>query len=174
MERQFKEMKFSISFIKLVLISLLMGSLTGCSQPENFNQMVLEVTDQTIPFTYVKELQDHEVLMLDARDEAEFEVSHIKGAKRIGYTDFDQSILNGVSKDSEIVVYCSVGYRSEKIAEKIQDLGYTNVRNLFGGIFAWKNAGYEVVNRKGVTEKVHAYNEDWGRWLFEGEKVYEK
>lgn len=150
-----------------------MSSLTGCSQPENFDQMVMEVTDQTIPFVHVTELQDHEVLLFDARDEAEFKVSHIKGAKRIGYTDFNQSILNGVSKDSEIVVYCSVGYRSEKIAEKLQEMGYSNVKNLFGGIFAWKNEGHEVVDAKGVTEKVHAYNEIWGRWLFEGEKVFE-
>lgn len=166
-------MKFSFSLINLVLISLFMASFTGCSQPENFEQMVLEVTDQTIPFTYVKELHDHKVLMLDARDDIEFEVSHIKDAKRVGYTDFDKSILDGVSKDSEIVVYCSVGYRSEKIAEKLQEMGYSNVKNLFGGIFAWKNEGHEVVDAKGVTEKVHAYNEIWGRWLFEGEKVFE-
>ena len=72
-------------------------------------------------------------------------------------------------------MYCSVGYRSEKISEKLEKLGYTNIYNLYGGIFEWKNVGKKVYDNKGqVTEKVHAYDNVWGRWLQNGEKCFDK
>ena len=78
------------------------------------------------------------------------------------------------NKNKTIVVYCSIGYRSEKIAEKLRRKGYT-VFNLYGGIFDWKNKGNTVVDSLGnTTEKVHAYNEAWSKWLFNGQKVYKK
>jgi len=156
------------------LLFILLLHMTGCSQVENFDEMVLDITSQSIPFSYAKDLQAKAVVFLDARETAEYEVSHIKGAKHIGYDDFSKLNLEGISKTAELVVYCSVGYRSEKIAEKLQDLGYTNVSNLYGGIFAWKNEGYDVINALGPTNKVHAYNEDWGKWLVSGEKVFTK
>ena len=72
-----------------------------------------------------------------------------------------------------IVVYCSLGIRSEKISEKLKAEGYSNVRNLYGGIFEWKNKGFEVFDSEGKeTEKVHAYSKSWSKWLKNGEKIY--
>ncbi|MEL6718853.1 MAG: rhodanese-like domain-containing protein, partial [Bacteroidota bacterium] len=68
--------------------------------------------------------------------------------------------------------YCSVGYRSEKISEQLLEAGFKDVSNLYGGIFEWKNQDHEVVDEKGATEKVHAYDRVWGFWLKEGKKVY--
>ena len=71
------------------------------------------------------------------------------------------------------MVYCSIGIRSEDISEKLKKAGYTNVYNLYGGIFEWKNRNYPVVNPENeVTEKVHAYSKQWGQWLHKGKKVY--
>jgi len=71
------------------------------------------------------------------------------------------------------VVYCSVGVRSEIIAHRIIEKGYTNVYNLYGGIFEWKNNGFQVMDTLGnTTEKVHTYNKEWSKWLTKGEKVY--
>ena len=78
-----------------------------------------------------------------------------------------------IPKDAILVVYCSVGYRSEKIGEKLKALGFSKVYNLYGGIFEWSNRGYPLVDQKEQpTTKVHAFNKDWGRWLEQGTKVY--
>jgi hypothetical protein len=70
-------------------------------------------------------------------------------------------------------VYCSVGYRSERIGEKLLKLGYTDVVNLYGGIFEWKNQGLDVYNSSNYpTDSVHTYNKSWGKWLVKGIKVY--
>ena len=77
-------------------------------------------------------------------------------------------------KDSKIVVYCSLGVRSEDIAEQLKKAGYTNVFNLYGGIFEWKNKGNTIVDsQEEETEKVHTFNKNWSKWLKKGEKIYE-
>ncbi len=71
-------------------------------------------------------------------------------------------------------MYCSLGIRSSTIAIKLKKAGYTNVLNLYGGIFEWKNSGYRVYNRdEKETEKVHTYKQEWSKWLLKGEKKYE-
>ncbi|MGB0369349.1 MAG: rhodanese-like domain-containing protein [Flavobacteriales bacterium] len=110
---------------------------------------------------------------LDTRSEEEFEVSSIPGAAFVGYDDFKMSSVAQIPKTDTIVVYCSIGYRSERIGEKLQKAGYKNVLNLYGGIFDWKNNDKTVVDsEKRPTEKVHAYNRTWGIFLEKGEKVY--
>jgi len=74
--------------------------------------------------------------------------------------------LAGIDKDAPIVIYCSVGYRSEKIGEKLQKAGYKNVINLWGGIFDWANLKLPLVNEdEEKVTSVHPYDENWGRWL---------
>lgn len=113
-----------------------------------------------------------ETLFVDARQWEEYQVSHIEGARWVGYKEFELDRLEGTSKAQPIVVYCSVGYRSERIALRLQKAGYSNVYNLYGGIIEWVNQGQPVVNREGATLKVHVYNALWGVWLQQGEKVY--
>lgn len=111
-------------------------------------------------------------LFLDAREWKEFEVSHIEGARWAGFDTFERDRLKGIPRDRPIIVYCSVGYRSEKITRRLEEDGYTQVFNLYGGIFEWVNRGNPVFDSKGSTEKVHAYDVFWGQWLKRGEKVY--
>ena len=95
--------------------------------------------------------------------------------------NIEQAIINSLektikklpNKNAKIVVYCSLGIRSEIVADKLIKQGYTNVYNLYGGIFEWKNNNYNVIDTLGnTTEKVHTFNKDWSKWLFKGEKVY--
>ncbi len=121
---------------------------------------------------FAKATEDY--LILDARAEKEFKVSHIEGATWVGYENFDLSTIEDMPKDKPVLVYCSVGYRSEKIAEKLEKAGFKNVTNLYGGIFEWKNQGHSVVDTsQNETERVHAYSRSWGIWLNKGKKVYE-
>ena len=115
------------------------------------------------------------MVILDARERSEYDVSHLPNAIFIGYNNFGKKMLDSLAKDKPIVVYCSIGYRSEKIGEKLQKLGFTKVYNLYGSIFEWVNQGNVVVDKNGQpTKKVHTYNKNWSRWVEEGkaEKVW--
>ena len=115
----------------------------------------------------------NQVIFLDARAKNEYNVSHIKNAKWIGYDTFDMKQLKGIAQNKKIIIYCSVGYRSEKITKKLNKLGYKDVSNLYGGIFEWVNQGHKVYNNQGnATLKVHTYNKTWSKWLKRGVKVY--
>ena len=147
-------------------------------QGQNFDEMVNRLIIKSVPLIQPGDLKealnsDAAIVILDAREKEEYEVSHLKNAIWIGYKDFDLASIN-IPKDMQVVVYCSVGYRSEKIGEKLQDAGYKDVNNLYGGIFKWKNEGNDVYDKsKNPTNKVHAYSESWGKWLVNGEKVYD-
>lgn len=116
---------------------------------------------------------DDEVIILDAREKEEFEVSHLENSMYVGYNDFDESTLKTIPKDKKIVVYCSIGIRSENIGKKLQKAGFTDIQNLYGGIFEWKNNDLPVLDSSGnETEKVHAFSRHWAKWLKKGEKIY--
>jgi len=103
--------------------------------------------------------------LLDVRSSEEFEVSRIAGAVRAEDDPVAQLQRLGIRSDQPIVVYCSVGYRSAKAAEKLAKAGFTNVRNLNGSLFAWANENRPLVNDAGPTKTAHPYNRWWGRYL---------
>lgn len=112
-------------------------------------------------------------VFLDAREQQEYDVSHIKNAIWIGDKTFNIERLNGFAKNENLIVYCSIGYRSEKITKQIINAGYQSVSNLYGGIFEWVNEGYAVYDTtNSPTKKIHAYNHLWSKWLRKGEKIY--
>lgn len=147
-------------------------------QSENFDQKLNTLYNHTVPLVQPDELikeihQGKPMVLLDTRSPGEFEVSHLKNARMVDFDHFDLQSIADIPHDAEVVVYCSVGYRSEKIGEKLQRLGYRHVRNLYGGIFAWKNGDFPVVNMHNEnTDSVHTYNEAWSKWLDKGIKVY--
>ena len=158
-------------YIKIIVMGFLPSA--GCAQPSDFDAMVRGLIDGDVELVYPDSLPSAQPVFLDAREREEFAVSHIPGAVWVGYDDFDLARTNTFEKDEKIVVYCSVGYRSERIARKLQKAGFTNVTNLYGGIFHWVNEDNQVVDAKGPTKRVHTYNEKWSKWLLKGEKVHD-
>lgn len=160
-----------------ILITLLFLSVTFTSCGQNtFEHTVDILLSESVPQITVEELQtiQDQVLLLDTRQPKEYDISHLSGARFVDYDGFDPSHVSDIPKDTPVVVYCTVGYRSEKIGEKLQKLGFANVKNLYGGIFDWKNKNNVVVNAHGQpTDSVHTYNESWSIWLKNGTKVYE-
>lgn len=159
------------------IIALLIGF--GVSAQGSLDTVLSKFNKETIPYISAEELkmmQDiTDFLLLDTRERKEFEVSKIEGAVYAGYNQFsiNQFANFATDKTRPIVVYCSLGIRSEDIAEKLKKAGYTNVKNLYGGIFEWKNKGFSVVDSDGnETEKVHAFSKQWSKWLLKGEKIY--
>ena len=155
-------------------ILLLASTLTSCGQ-KTYDEKLESLYKKTVPLIVADSLESRmsEVVILDTRAQEEFEISHLQGARFVDYEGFDLSMVDDIQKDQEVIVYCSVGYRSERIGEKLQQAGYTNVKNLYGGIFSWKNEGYDVIGPKNTpTDSVHTYNKSWGKWLIKGIKVY--
>lgn len=158
-----------------LLLPLSLG-LSGCAQDKTFDEMVDRLITRSIPLVLPEDCSDDSsCVFLDAREFREYEVSHIMSAVPVGYKDFSLDSLVGIPSDAHIVVYCSVGYRSEKIGEKLKKAGYEHVSNLYGGIFHWVNTGNTVYQNGEATDQVHAYSKKWGQWLEEEacEKVFE-
>ncbi|WP_020604918.1 rhodanese-like domain-containing protein [Spirosoma spitsbergense] len=159
----------------LTLLTLFAGPLSAQAvRNPRFDRLLRLMLNRSVPTVSVDELQRQQgdALVLDAREPDEFAVSHLAGAIPVGYKHLDLRALDKVAKDRSIVVYCSVGYRSQKVTKTLEKQGFTRVRNVYGGIFEWVNRGYSVINAAGPTEAVHAFNPSWGRWLERGQKVY--
>ncbi len=161
-----------------VIILLIMFSFLNAAaqvQSSTYNLTLKTLLSHSVPEVSVSQVKEmSNVVLLDAREWKEFQVSHIKNAFYVGYDQFEIGKLPSISKSQKIVVYCSVGYRSEKISEKLKGAGFNYVYNLYGGIFEWVNQGNTIVDEKGnVTENIHAYNKTWGVWLNKGVKVYD-
>jgi rhodanese-related sulfurtransferase len=166
--------------VKVVIIFLfqLLFFLTAQAQVQStaYDLMLKALLSHDVKEVSVMQAkQSHHVLFLDARELKEYNVSHIRNARHVGYDNFNIQTLDYLNKKQPIIVYCSVGYRSEKIAGQLVKAGFTQVANLYGGIFEWVNQGNEVVNLNGEkTDRVHAYSNTWGVWLNKGTKVYDK
>jgi rhodanese-related sulfurtransferase len=106
-------------------------------------------------------------LLLDARTDEEFRVSHLRDAVRIDPYRPSVRPLGHSPKDALVTVYSSAGYRGARVATWLGKAGYTNVENLTGGIFAWVNEGRPVFRGETPTAQVHPYDHMWG-YLVDG------
>jgi rhodanese-related sulfurtransferase len=77
--------------------------------------------------------------LLDVREESDYAVDHLPGARHLGKGILERDIEVTVPDPAaEIVVYCGGGYRSALAADSLQRMGYTNVRSMAGGIRGWR------------------------------------
>lgn len=160
----------TIGFIALSFLSVSLSAQRVMSSA--YDLLLDGLLSHTVNELSVAELQEmSDIQLLDSRELEEFQVSHLQNAIFVGYTDFSINALDTLNKDKPVVVYCSIGYRSEKIAEKLEASGFTKVYNLYGGIFEWVNQGHKVYNTIGATANIHPYSWIWGQWLSEGTKT---
>jgi rhodanese-related sulfurtransferase len=110
---------------------------------------------------------DKRPCLIDARTLEEYKVSHLLDA-RLAPSDIHELSrwMKDLTNSAFIVTYCSIGYRSAILAQKLQAIGYTEVYNLDGSIFEWINQGKPVYKGKQVVNQVHAFNQIW-RFLLE-------
>jgi len=160
----------------LVNIFLICFICTSTFSQNTIKHTLEKYNSNAVKYISVETLKfSKDYILLDTREREEYEISKLKNAIWVGYksfsiTEFKASLPD---KNTPIVVYCSVGVRSEKIGEKLLQSGYSNVQNLYGGIFSWKNSGNPVYDKNNnETEKVHAYSKQWGKLLTNAEKIY--
>ena len=126
------------------------------------------------PDSVENNLSNDDYIILDTRESVEFDVSHIPGSIEFGYEQPKYGELSQADTSKTIIVYCSIGVRSEKIGQKLNEKGFNNVYNLYGGIFLWADQFRPLENQKSdSTDKVHGYNKFWGRWIDKAPVVYE-
>lgn len=99
-----------------------------------------------------------DVFVLDVRTPAEFNSSHIEGAKLIPVSTYGSNLspdnllkarINEVPDNKKILVYCRTGHRSNTASAMLVNAGYSQVYNMVGGITSWIDAGYPVVSSEG-------------------------
>ncbi|MEP6465136.1 MAG: rhodanese-like domain-containing protein [Parafilimonas sp.] len=140
-----------------------------------FNLVLKSIISNKVPEISVEDafLNRHNCLFLDAREPEEYNVSHLQNAIFAGYKNFSMSSVQNISKNKPVIVYCAVGKRSATITERLVNAGFTNVHNLYGGIFEWVNEDLPVYNAQNKqTDSVHAFSHFWGHFLDKGKKVY--
>lgn len=160
--------------MKYLIYILLFTSSLFAQSP--IDSLLVKYNKKTIPYLTIEQFKKlNNTILLDTREQKEFDVSHIKNAYCVGYDRFNSKKIKEKFKNfnDTIVVYCSVGIRSEIIGTKLKKMGYKNVYNLYGGIFEWKNKNEEVVdhNQK-TTDNVHAFSKEWSKYLLKGKKIY--
>ena len=82
---------------------------------------------------------------LDVREDHEFAKDHAKGARHLGKGIIERDVETLIpNKEEAILLYCGGGYRSVLAADALQQMGYTNVVSMDGGIKGWRDAGYPM------------------------------
>lgn len=162
---------------KLLLPAFLLFSLSIAevnAQSTSYKALLTVLYDKDFPTLSPEELtsfQNYQIL--DTREKNEYQVSHLPEAIWVGFDTFDLANLDSLDKNKPVVVYCTVGARSEEIGMKIKAAGFSEVYNLYGGIIHWANLKKPLMNGSLPTDQVHTYSKSWGIWLQEGQKVYD-
>jgi len=85
-----------------------------------------------------------EIFLLDVRTPGEYQQVRLAGAKLIPIDQLLQR-MDEVPKNKPLLVYCAVGSRSSQVVGYMARIGYPEVYNLYGGIYAWSKKGYPVL-----------------------------
>jgi rhodanese-related sulfurtransferase len=164
--------------IKFIYIIAVFSVVQFSSAQQSLSNLLKKHNTKHIPYISAETLSNEidQSILLDAREFSEYNVSHIKNAIYVGFNYFQLDTIQKQipNKNQKIVVYCSLGVRSETIADKLKKAGFKNVYNLYGGVFEWKNHDFPIYNsEEKKTENIHAFSKEWGKWLKKGVKIYD-
>jgi rhodanese-related sulfurtransferase len=143
MESYMKKKALLVSTCILILFSGCLGQ--SSTQKYNYAE---EQNPNKITQSQLSELirNEGDLLLIDVRSEGEYNIGHLPGAIVIPYHEFEtryEEILD--FKDKEVVVYCHVGGMGDHAGRVLIKNGFTNVKNLEGGIAQWRNTGGKIV-----------------------------
>ena len=93
-------------------------------------------------------LKADKAILIDVREAFEYKGKRIKDAVNIPTVRDLELAADTLDKESALFVYCSTGYRSKNVAEKLYEMGFRKVYNLDGGIVAWKKYGFPVTRKR--------------------------
>lgn len=124
----------------ILLFVILISALSACAMPwdkkdDGYTQISYEEAKKMID-------ERDDIIILDVRTQDEFEGGYIKGAVLFPSQEVNEKTAAEKlpDKDQTILIYCSSGGRSKKVAKQLADMGYTSLYE-FGGINSWP---YEI------------------------------
>ena|SRR5206468_3363775 len=99
--------------------------------------------------TYARQQSGDDLLVIDTREDNEWEKGHVAGALHLGKGVIERDI-EGVAPelDREIILYCGGGFRSALSADALQQMGYTNVKSMSEGWRGWTSRNLPVEGTK--------------------------
>ena len=88
---------------------------------------------------------DRSFVLVDVREDTEWAMARLPGAVHLGKGVIERDIERAIpDHDTEIVLYCGGGYRSALAGDALQQMGYTNVISMDGGIGEWHARGFPL------------------------------
>jgi rhodanese-related sulfurtransferase len=117
-------------------------------QPNRFQKLVAEAKKQITeisPAEAREQVDGGEALLIDVREESDWEQGHAHGAKHLSRGVIELEIEEQIpDPKTPIICYCGGGSRSALVTESLKKMGYENVRSMAGGLRAWKEAGLPI------------------------------
>ena len=138
------------SFVS-ILLTFLSFFIVSCNGQSVKNIKIID------PVSFTKEIENTtNAQILDVRTAEEFAVEHLQKAENVNWlsTDFTTNIAK-YDKSQPVFVYCKSGRRSHQAAEKLAELGFTNIIEMEGGIINWAAEGLSKPTEKriGISQK---------------------
>jgi rhodanese-related sulfurtransferase len=114
-------------------------------------QQLIAEAKQRVPETTVHELRElhasgEPIVLVDVREQNEWNLGHIPGAIYIGRGVLESSVEQRIPREARVVLYCQSGNRSALAGQTMLELGYANVMSLAGGWRDWVGSGGEVAD----------------------------
>ena len=168
-----------VSLVKIGVLFLFGMNALGAESPFDDLKKLIRRRFPEVPQLSTQDLQAWlndpsrpEPLLLDVRTEREFSVSHLPGASRVDPSSNASEVIPFLPAGRSIVTYCSVGYRSSGMAQKLLKAGVKSVQNLEGSIFQWANDGRPLENNGKPADKVDPFDAKWGKLLNENKRSF--
>lgn len=122
--------------ILFLLVNSFMGAVRGLAS--------------TSPAEAVKMINQDDAVVLDVREESEYQEGHIINAEHVPLSQLQDktTALQKKYKGRPIIATCRSGHRSGQACKTLKNAGFDNVYNLNGGILGWKSANLPLVNKK--------------------------
>lgn len=114
------------------------------SAAELFADAKMGVAEISASETIAKRAADPSLVLIDVREDREWNVGHAAGAQHMSRGTLESKIDAVVPRDAAIVLYCASGNRSALAAESLKAMGYTNVASMSGGFRAWVDANGDI------------------------------
>jgi len=109
------------------------------------NDAKSRIREVSVAETRQRMSENPKALLIDVREDNEWQDSHAEGAQHLGKGIIERDIETRVpDKSTELILYCGGGYRSALAADALQKMGYNNVWSMAGGWKAWKESGAPV------------------------------
>lgn len=131
---------FIFAVILILALAACGGGETAVSEPADLATGELNLPDTVDVQTVADVMNRDDVVLIDVREQFEYDEAHIPGITLIPLNDVAQR-MSEIPTDKTVILTCRSGNRSGQATDFLRKNGYDNVHNMAGGINAWTSAG---------------------------------